>query len=157
MDNEARLAGFAAGDSVAFIGGGSVPLTSMLLSTCHGVKGISIELVPEIAELSRQVLDKLGLGSAIEVVCGDETALADLEYDGVIIGASAEPKRRVFMNVRGVISRETKTLYRTYSGMRAILYPAVTTEDLVGFQELGRVLPTGKVNNTSVVIRKNVE
>jgi len=43
---------------------------------------ISIELVPEIAELSRQVLDKLGLGSAIEVVCGDETALADLEYDG---------------------------------------------------------------------------
>jgi hypothetical protein len=103
------------------------------------------------------VLDKLGLGSAIEVVCGDETALADLEYDGVIIGASAEPKRRVFMNVRGVISRETKTLYRTYSGMRAILYPAVTTEDLVGFQELGRVLPTGKVNNTSVVIRKNVE
>jgi len=157
VDNEARLAGFAAGDSVAFIGGGSVPLTSMLLSTCHGVKGISIELVPEIAELSRQVLDKLGLGSAIEVVCGDETALADLEYDGVIIGASAEPKRRVFMNVRGVISRETKTLYRTYSGMRAILYPAVTTEDLVGFQELGRVLPTGKVNNTSVVIRKNVE
>jgi hypothetical protein len=41
--------------------------------------------------------------------------------------------------------------------MRAILYPAVTTEDLVGFQELGQVLPTGKVNNTSVVIRKNVE
>jgi protein-L-isoaspartate O-methyltransferase len=157
VGNEVQLAGFAAGDRVVFIGGGPLPLTPVLLRTCHGVNGISVERVPHIAALSERVLDKLGLGSAIEVVCGDETALADLEYDGVIIGASAEPKRRVFMNVRGVISRETKTLYRTYSGMRAILYPAVTTEDLVGFQELGRVLPTGKVNNTSVVIRKNVE
>jgi len=154
VDNEARLGGFTQGDRVAFIGGGSVPLTPMLLSMCHGVKGISVELVPEIAKLSRQVLAKLGLSSAIDVVCGDETALSDLKYEGVIIGAAAEPKHRVFMNVRGVISRETLVLYRTYSGMRAILYPAVARQDLVGFREVGRVLPIGKVNNTSVMIRK---
>jgi protein-L-isoaspartate O-methyltransferase len=156
VDNEVRLAGFSAGDRVVFIGGGSVPLTSMLLNTCYGIEGISVEIVPQIADLSRQVLGKLGFGSSIEVVCGDEAVLADLKFDGVIVGASAEPKNRVFTNVRRVVSTETKILYRTYSGMRAILYPTVTAEDLAGFHESGRVLPTGKVNNTSVLISKTI-
>ena len=154
VGNEVQLAGFAAGDRVVFIGGGPLPLTPVLLRTCHGVKGISIERVPHIAALSERVLDKLGLGSAIEVVCGDETALADLEYDGVMVAALAEPKKRIFRNVRRSVAPETKVLYRTYSGMRAILYAPVVSEDLAGFREVGRVLPTGKVNNTSVMIRK---
>lgn len=108
----------------------------------------------QIAELSGNVLGRLGFNSAIEVVCGDESALADLKYDGVIVGAAAEPKNRVFVYVCSVVSMETKVLYRTYSGMRAILYPAVTSEDFAGFHETGRVLPTGKVNNTSVLISK---
>lgn len=41
VDSEARLARFSAGDQVAFVGGGSVPLTPMLLSMRHGVKWIS--------------------------------------------------------------------------------------------------------------------
>lgn len=43
VSNEVRLAGFSKGDRVAFIGGGSVPLTSMLLNMCYGVEGISVE------------------------------------------------------------------------------------------------------------------
>lgn len=71
-----------------------------------------------------------------------------------MVAALAEPKKRVFRNLRHLVTSETKILYRTYSGMRAILYAPVIEEDLIGFQELGRVLPTGKVNNTSVLIRK---
>jgi hypothetical protein len=47
----------------------------------------------QIAALFERVLDKLGLGSAIEVVCGNETALAGLEYDSVMVAALAEPKK----------------------------------------------------------------
>jgi Nicotianamine synthase protein len=154
VGNEVRLAAFSAGDRVVFIGGGPLPLTLMLLNTRHGIDGISVEKVPKIAALSEQVLDKLGYGSAIAVVCGDESALADLAYDGVIVAALAEPKDRVFANVYNAVSTATKILYRTYSGMRAILYAPVVSEDLLGFREVGRVLPTGKVNNTSVMIRK---
>jgi hypothetical protein len=155
--NEAQFAGFSAGDRVAFIGGGPLPLTPILLQTRYDVDGISIEIVPQIAALSELVLDKLGLASAIDVTCGDETALSDLTYNGVVVAALAEPKKRIFRNLRSLVPRETKILYRTYSGMRAILYAPVVNEDLVGFQEVGRVLPTGKVNNTSVMIRKNLE
>jgi protein-L-isoaspartate O-methyltransferase len=154
VGNEVRLAAFSAGDRVVFIGGGSVPLTPMLLSTCYAIDSISIELVPQITELSKRVLDKLWYGSEIEVVCGDECALAELQYDGVIVGASAEPKHRVFANVYNAVSPATKILYRTYSGMRSLLYPPVTAKDLAGFQEVARVLPAGKMNNTSVLITK---
>jgi hypothetical protein len=154
VGNEVRLAAFSAGDRVVFIGGGPLPLTLMLLNRRHGIDGISVEIVPKIAALSEQVLDKLGYGSEIGIICGDESALADLQYDGVIIAALAEPKERVFANVKRLTGSETKILYRTYGGMRAILYAPVVSEDLLGFQEVGRALPTGKVNNTSVMIRK---
>ena len=140
--NEAQLAHLSAGNLVAFIGGGSVPLTSMLLNKFFGVRGICIEIQSEIAKLCTLVLDKLDLSSEIEVVCGNETALSHLQYDAVMVGAVAEPKKRVFRNLRRLVTPETKILYRTYSGMRAILYAPVINEDLVGFQELDRV-PTG--------------
>ena len=152
--NEAQLAHLSAGDLVAFIGGGSLPLTSMLLNKFFGVRGICIEIKPEIAKLCTLVLDKLDLSSEIEVVCGNETALSHLQYDAVMVGAVAEPKKRVFRNLRRLVTPETKILYRTYSGMRGILYAAVIKDDLIGFQELERILPTGNVNNTSVLIRK---
>ena len=152
--NEAQLVPFSAGDWMVLIGGGSVPLTSILLNKFSDVRGICIEKESEIAKLCALVLNKLDLSSEIEVVCSNETALSHLLYDVVMVAAVAEPKKRIFKNLRRFVPPETKILYRTYSGMRAILYAPVIEEDLVGFQELGRVLPTGKVNNTSVLISK---
>jgi hypothetical protein len=36
-----------------------------------------------------------------------------------------------------------------------ILYAPVISKDLTGFPEMGRMLQTGKVNNISVLIRKD--
>ena len=154
VNNEENLAKLYKDDKLVFIGGGPLPLTVILFNKFFGVKGTSIEVVPEIAELSRKVLKKLGLSSQIEVVVGDETALSHMDYDGVMVAAFAEPKMRVFEHVHELVRPETKILYRTYSGMRAILYTPIKHEDLNGFTELGRVFPTGKVNNTSVLIKK---
>ncbi len=152
--NEGHMASFASGDRVVFIGGGPLPLTLILLNKYFDVKGISIEILPEIADLSRKVVAKLGLSSEIIIVDGDETAISRLDYDAVMVAAFAEPKERVFRNVRDAVTQETKILYRTYSGMRAILYAPVIEDDLKGFEKLDLILPTGKVNNTSVMIRK---
>ncbi|MCZ3367157.1 MULTISPECIES: nicotianamine synthase family protein [Methanobacterium] len=154
VNNEENLAKFSKGDKLVFIGGGPLPLTIIMFNKFFGVKGTSIEVVPEIADLSRKVLEKLGLSSQINVVDGDETVLSHMDYDGVMVAAFAEPKMRVFEHVHESVEPETKILYRTYSGMRAILYTPIKHDDLDGFMELGRVFPTGKVNNTSVLIRK---
>jgi hypothetical protein len=154
IQNEHGLVNFTPGDKVVFIGGGPLPLTSILQSKFYGVHGISIEIVPEIAALSRRIIEKLGLNSQIDVVVGDETQLSNLNYDVVMIAALAEPKKKVFENIRKQVDYSVPIIYRTYTGMRAILYAPVTEEVLKGFKKVDIVLPTGKVNNTSVLIKK---
>jgi len=152
--NEDQLIKFKPGQRVVFIGGGPLPLTLILLNRIFWVQCVSIEIIPEIAALSKKVLKKLYLYSQIEVVVGDETQLKNLNYDVVMVAALAEPKKRVFANLTKLVDSSTPIVYRTYSGMRAILYAPVTDDVLEGFERLDMVLPTGKVNNTSVHIKK---
>jgi tRNA A58 N-methylase Trm61 len=141
---------------VVFIGGGPLPLTLILFNKLYGSRCVSVEIEPEVAELSRQVLKKLGLESEIEVLTGDETSVQDIDYTVIMVAALAEPKERVFTNLWDMVDTITPIIYRTYTGMRAILYSPVTEKATRGFHKEVMILPTGKVNNTSVLIRKIV-
>lgn len=156
LRNENQLVKFTPEQKVVFIGGGPLPLTLILLNKIFKAQCVSIEIMPEVAELSQQVIAKLGLESQIEVVRGDETSLRSIDYTVVMVAALAEPKERVFANVWEVVDTVTPVLYRTYTGMRAILYSPVTEKATRGFHKEVMILPTGKVNNTSVLIRKVV-
>jgi hypothetical protein len=154
--NESQLVRFTPDQKFVFIGSGPLPLTLILFNKTFGVQGIGIEMLPDVAELSRKVIDKLGLSSQIEVIVGDETCLKDIDYDIVMVAALAEPKERVFTNIWDSVEASTPVIYRTYTGMRAILYSPVTERATRGFHKVVMILPTGKVNNTSVLIRKEV-
>ena len=110
--------------------------------------------MPEVAALSRQVIQKLGLESQIAVREGDETSLRNIENTIIMVAALAEPKERVFANLWEKLDTTTPVIYRTYTGMRAILYSPVTEKATRGFHKEVMILPTGNVNNTSVLIRK---
>ncbi|OPY29987.1 MAG: Nicotianamine synthase protein [Methanobacterium sp. PtaU1.Bin242] len=131
-------------------------MTLILFNKLYGSHCVSVEIQPEVAELSRQVLEKLGLESEIEVVEGDETSIKGIDYTVVMVAALAEPKERVFTNLWETVDTITPIIYRTYTGMRAILYSPVTEKATRGFHKEVMILPTGKVNNTSVLIRKIV-
>lgn len=154
IKNESKLVNFSPEQKVIFIGGGPLPLTLIFLYQLYKTRGISIEIIPEVAELSRQVINKLGLQSQIEVIEGDEKSIKDIDYTVVMVAALAEPKERVFANLWEIVDTLTPVIYRTYTGMRAILYSPVTEKATRGFHKEVMVLPTGKVNNTSVLIRK---
>lgn len=156
LKNENQLVKFTPEHKVAFIGGGPLPLTIILLNKIFKANCVSIEIMPDVAELSRRVIKKLGLESQIEVVEGDETNLKDIDYTVVMVAALAEPKERVFTNLWETLDTLTPVIYRTYTGMRAILYSPVTEKATRGFHKEVMILPTGKVNNTSVLIRKVV-
>jgi len=156
IKNENQLVKFTPEQKVVFIGGGPLPLTLILFNKLYGSHCVSVEIQPEVAELSRQVLEKLGLESEIEVVEGDETSIKGIDYTVVMVAALAEPKERVFTNLWETVDTITPIIYRTYTGMRAILYSPVTEKATRGFHKEVMILPTGKVNNTSVLIRKIV-
>jgi hypothetical protein len=156
IKNENQLVKFTPEQKVVFIGGGPLPLTLILFNKLFKSQCVSVEIQPEVAELSRRVIKKLGLESQIEVVEGDETSIQDIDFTVLMVAALAEPKDRVFANIWETVDTTTPVLYRTYTGMRAILYSPVTEKATRGFHKEVMILPTGKVNNTSVLIRKVV-
>ena len=156
LANESRLAHFHDDKTFVFVGSGPLPLTLILFRQKFGCKCIGIEIQEDIAELSRKVIDKLGLSDGIEIVVGDEKTIKDLDYDILMVAAFAEPKDRVFSNVWELIDEKTPLLVRTYSGMRAILYAPLTDTILRGFHKEVMLLPIGNTNNTSVLLRKIV-
>ena len=154
LDNESQLAKFDETKTFVFIGSGPLPLTPIMFNRRFGCKCIGIEIQEDVAELSRKVLTKLNLNDDIKIVVGDETALKDLNFDVVMVAAFAIPKDKVFSNIWEIVNTKTPILYRTYSGMRAILYAPITEKDTRGFHKEVMLLPKGNVNNTSVLIRK---
>ncbi|WP_292753216.1 nicotianamine synthase family protein [Methanobrevibacter sp.] len=156
INNESQLAKFNEDKTFVFLGSGPLPLTLIMFNMVFGCKCIGIEQQEDVADLSRQVLKKLGLDNDIIIMTGDENSIADLEYDILMVAALAEPKERVFSNIWEFIDEDTPLIYRTYTGMRAILYAPVLEKDTRGFHKEVMVLPTGKTNNTSVLIRKIV-
>jgi hypothetical protein len=154
IENESQLVKFNNEKTFVFIGSGPLPLTLIMFNKIFGCKCIGIELLEDVADLSRNVLKKLDLDKNIEIIVGDENSIKDLDYDILMVAALAEPKERVFANIWELVDEKTPVLYRTYTGMRAILYSPVTDKDTRGFHKEVMVLPTGNTNNTSVLIRK---
>ena len=154
LTNESKLAHWHDDKTFVFVGSGPLPLTLILFREKFGCKCIGIEIQEEVAELSREVIRKLGLDDGIEILVGDETLLKDIDFDILMVAAFAEPKERVFANVWEIVDEKTPVLVRTYSGMRAILYAPLTETILRGFHKEIMLLPIGNSNNTSVLLRK---
>lgn len=155
VENESQLVKFNENKTFVFLGSGPLPLTLIIFRMVFGCKCIGIEQSKEVADLSIKVLDKLGLDD-INIIMGNEKTLEDLEYDILMVAALAEPKDRVFSNIWEVVDEKTPVIYRTYTGMRAILYSPVLDKDTRGFHKEVMMLPSGRTNNTSVLIRKLV-
>ncbi len=156
LTNESKLAHWHEDKTFVFIGSGPLPLTLILFRQKFGCKCIGIEIQEDVAELSRKVIDRLGLSDGIEIIVGDETTIKDIDYDILMVAAFAEPKERVFANVWELVDEKIPVLVRTYSGMRAILYAPLTDTILRGFHKEIMLLPIGNTNNTSVLLRKVV-
>ena len=154
INNESRLANFNKDTTFLFLGSGPLPLTLIMFNKIFHCKCIGIEQNEDTALLSREVLKKLELDQEIKIEIGDERKIKDLDYDILMIAAFAEPKERVFANVWETVNEKTAVIYRTYSGMRAILYSPVTEKDTRGFEKEVMLLPQGNSNNTSVLIKK---
>lgn len=145
------------GSRLAFIGSGPVPTSLILLSHLAGTRSIGLDTSKIAVETSRKVVQCLGLEKEIDILYGDETLLEQLDWDVVLVAAMAEPKARIFRTLRRILHKKGKpkaqVIFRTYTGMRTILYEPVSPADVEGFKIVKLFLPTGRVNNTTVIAR----
>jgi len=138
---------------LAFVGCGPVPMSLILMNRFYQIRSLGMESSTACVDASRAVIRSLGLERDIEIVHGDDSLLRELEWDAVLVAALAEPKERIFRYLRHVLMEKDNSIpiiYRTYTGMRAVLYAPVSEDDVKGFRILKKVFPTGRVNNTTV-------
>lgn len=138
---------------LAFIGCGPIPMSQILMSRRYGLKSIGLDTSSKAVALSEKVIRHLGLEQDIQIIRGDESCLKTLDWSMVTVAALAEPKAQIFENLRNILTVNNghrPVIYRTYSGMREVLYDPVKKEDITGFKITRQIFPEGRVNNTTV-------
>nr|WP_320193363.1 nicotianamine synthase family protein [uncultured Desulfobacter sp.] len=140
------------GDRVVFLGSGPMPLTLVCLCVQYKIYGIGIELFPEYAELSRQLIKALDLEEQIKIIEGSHFSLPLPESCRLImVGADALPKNEIFAHLSKHLEQGTALSYRIYEkGLRRLLDVQSNFKLPQGIKEETRVRPQPPVNNTSV-------
>jgi len=143
---------------LVFLGCGSAPVSLFLRARSGGRRAVGIDRDPEAVSLATRCVARLGLADCIEIVEGDETAVGDHTPGAVLIAALAEPKAQIFATLHRLLAGrpETPVLYRTYAGMCTVLHAPVRPDEVVGFTTVRQVKATGRINNTSVLVRWDV-
>lgn len=139
--------------TMAFVGCGPVPITLILMSHLYGIRSIGLDCSKEAVNLAKKVIQVLGLENEIQIINGDDLYLRELSWDVALVAALSEPKGRIFQTLRGILKgrkMHLPVIYRTYTGMQAVLHEPVQPEDIEGFTIVKKILPTGRVNNTIV-------
>jgi hypothetical protein len=141
--------------TLAFIGCGPLPLSLILLCRQYGMKSIGLDNDQVSVTLAKRCIATLEMEDDIKIVHGDESLLEELDWDCVVVSGLAEPKGRIFQNLRLILKKKgaLPVIYRTYSGIRAVLYLPAQPEDIEGFKIINHILPTGRVNNTLVLLK----
>ena len=110
------------GKKWVFIGCGPVPMSLILMSHFYGTRSLGLDASKDSIQLAKGVIKSLGLESHIEIVHGDDFILKDLDWDAVLVAALAEPKERIFGNLRTLLAQQKRhvpIIYKNYNGMRA--------------------------------------
>lgn len=140
------------GDRVVFLGSGPMPLTLVCLCVRYKIFGIGIELFPEYAGLSRQLIKALNLEEHITIIEGSHFSLPLPEPCKLImVGADALPKDEIFAHLSRHLEQGAALSYRIYEkGLRRLLDVQSNFKLPPGIKEVTRVRPQPPVNNTSV-------
>jgi len=141
-------------DCLAFVGCGPLPLTLILMNRLFGTRCIGLESDAAAVALASECIGRMDLGRKVSIVHGDHSRLGELQWDVVLVAALAEPKSAIFQTLRPILKNRGRApvVYRTYTGIRAVLYYPVKAEDIEGYRILRQIPPTQKVNNTLVFL-----
>ncbi|XP_068652666.1 nicotianamine synthase-like [Aristolochia californica] len=149
--------------SVAFVGSGPMPLTSIVMATRHMTttqfvnfdidelaNRMARELVGTDAELKRRM--KFTTCDIMSV--REELGSFDCIFLAALVGMKKEEKVKIIGHIRKYMRSGGLLLVRSANGAKAFLYPIVEEEDLHGFEVVSIFHPKDDVINSVVLVRK---
>lgn len=142
--------------SVAFIGCGALPVTSLMLGAELGCEVVNIDRDRAALDAAAGVVRALGLSDTRFV----EADAASVDLSGVdvvllaaMVGATEAEKRAVLSHLRESMRSDAVLLARGARGLRTLLYPPIQDDALAGFDVRAVVHPVSEVINSVVLAR----
>lgn len=151
--------------SIAFVGSGPLPLTSIVLASRHfqsatfhnfdvdpTANSMASQLVESDPDLSKRMSF---FTNDIMEVTADALGEYDVVFLAALVGMEIEEKVHVIEHLAKCMAPGAILMVRSAHGARAFLYPVVEPRHLRGFEVLSVYHPTDDVINSVVVARRS--
>jgi nicotianamine synthase len=144
---------------VAFLGGGPLPLSGLLLSRGLDVPVDVVEVDSDAVALSCAVLHRLDAAGSVHVLQGDARrhpciAGSDVVVLASLVGVSQADKRAVLSAVADQMRPGAVLVVRSSYQLRSLLYTPVDLNDLLGFRPLALLHPFTAVVNSLIIAER---
>jgi protein-L-isoaspartate O-methyltransferase len=139
-----------AGQSIAFVGAGPLPLTAIILHLRTGMPVTCVDNDPRACEFAAMLCRKMGLGK-IDVVCADGADYSYERHPMVFIASLVPEKKRVIERIREA-GRTAFVALRSADRLHTLLYEPVSDAEMkaAGCSFRGRTAHDPRVINTTL-------
>jgi hypothetical protein len=142
--------------SVAFLGCGPLPVTSLILADELGCVVVNIDRDESALTAAAEVTRAIGLRD-VRFARADAEATDLAGFDVVVlaamVGTTDAEKRAVLSHLRESMRPDAVLLVRGARGLRTLLYPPIHGDALTGFDVRAIVHPVSEVINSVVLAR----
>lgn len=144
---------------VLFIGGGPLPMTSIILALEHGIESIVLEKDEEAYSLSKEVIKRIGLEKDIKVLQADAFTYSKYHdfntiFVASLVGASDDEKIKLFENIKINSDKHVHLIVRSAWGKREYLYKKIPDEIFSIFKPIIKIDPYTDIVNSVLILKK---
>ncbi|ANY70202.1 hypothetical protein BBD42_29625 [Paenibacillus sp. BIHB 4019] len=144
---------------IVFVGSGPMPLSAIILHLLADVEVICLDIDPAACETSCSFLEKMGLGTKVNVMMEDGAEFDYSCYSRIFVASLVQNKLAVLEQIART-SPNPLIAVRTAVGMRQIMYEAIDESQLNkrGWRILARTWPDADlvINSTLFLDRATI-
>lgn len=144
--------------NILFIGGGPLPMTSIILSMKHKVNITILDVDKKAVEQSKKLIEKLNLKDKIKIIRSNAFDYKDygkfeIIFVASLVGNNIKEKKQIFSLIRQKANPGTHILTRSTYGKRKLLYQPLTPEVYLGYEKIRESEPSNNFFNSVIVLK----
>lgn len=145
--------------TVLFIGGGPLPMTSIILAKEHGVSSVVLEKDMQAYQLSKKVIETLGLQEKVKIVLVDAFEYKEYHahntiFVAALVGSDDDKKIKLFEYIKEHSGEHVHLVARSAWGKREYLYKKLPEEIFSIFKPIIKIDPYTDIVNSIIIFKK---
>ncbi|KYK26900.1 hypothetical protein AYK20_08490 [Thermoplasmatales archaeon SG8-52-1] len=116
VDKEIKMAGLSSNDNVLVIGGGSLPITAVLIAMKKKAHIVVIDIDKKAVKEAVNYVKTHHLENKIEIVCADGTNYPTKKFDVIFLTYGLKKKEDIFNSLANNSKKNSRIIFRTVIG-----------------------------------------